>query len=70
VGAFAEAKFIAAMRGSTQRKITKISHPSPANPAANKDWEGTINKQLTAAEVYLSIDPPGGQNSIYQDLPA
>jgi single-strand selective monofunctional uracil DNA glycosylase len=58
VGAFAEAKFIAAMRGSTQRKITKISHPSPANPAANKDWEGTINKQLTAAGVHLMPPVP------------
>ena len=52
VGAFAETKFQTAMAGNSARKITKISHPSPANPAANKDWEGTVKRQLTEAGVW------------------
>lgn len=28
--------------------IGKITHPSPANPKANKDWEGVITKELGA----------------------
>ncbi len=52
VGAFAETKFRAAVSPNSARKITKISHPSPANPAANKDWEGAIKGQLSAAGVW------------------
>ena len=52
VGAFAEAKFRAMVRPDEPRQITKISHPSPANPAANKDWEGLVRGQLAAAGVW------------------
>ncbi len=52
VGAFAEAKFRTAQGPDTTRQITKISHPSPANPAANRDWQGTITSQLRAAGVW------------------
>jgi single-strand selective monofunctional uracil DNA glycosylase len=52
VGAFAETKLQAAAGTNPARKITKISHPSPANPAANKDWEGAIKRQLTEAGVW------------------
>ena len=28
--------------------IGKILHPSPANPRANRDWEGEVRRQLSA----------------------
>tara|TARA_R110000850_G_scaffold106369_9_gene217715 strand:+ start:553 stop:1281 length:729 start_codon:yes stop_codon:yes gene_type:complete len=47
VGAFAEAclKRIAEQVGA-EVKIGRILHPSPASPAANRDWAGTAMKQL------------------------
>ncbi len=34
--------------------VHKILHPSPASPAANKDWAGTATKQLVQAGVWRS----------------
>lgn len=53
VGAFAEACLarIAAQIGVTP-VIGKILHPSPASPAANRDWAGTAEKQLRALGVW------------------
>lgn len=53
VGAFAEACLarIAAQVGMTP-VIGKILHPSPASPAANRDWAGTAEKQLRALGVW------------------
>lgn len=51
VGGFAE---IAAKRvtgGSLP--VHRILHPSPASPAANRDWRGTIEKELEAIGVSL-----------------
>lgn len=31
----------------------QILHPSPANPAANRDWEGTVLAQLRSLEIEL-----------------
>ena len=47
VGAYAEKQLaaVAAERG-TSATPGKILHPSPASPAANKDWAGTATKQL------------------------
>lgn len=44
VGAFAEKQLAAASDGS--RQLGKILHPSPASPAANRDFAGTAAKQL------------------------
>jgi single-strand selective monofunctional uracil DNA glycosylase len=33
--------------------IGKITHPSPANPKANRGWEATIEKELTALGIEL-----------------
>jgi single-strand selective monofunctional uracil DNA glycosylase len=52
VGGFAEAKFQEVVKPGEARTITKISHPSPANPAANKDWAGLVKRQLTEAGVW------------------
>jgi single-strand selective monofunctional uracil DNA glycosylase len=47
VGAFAEARAQKALEG-TGVKVGTILHPSPASPAANKDWAGTVDRQLGA----------------------
>ena len=52
VGAFAEERFRTVVKPDESRQITKISHPSPANPAANKDWEGLVRRQLIEAGVW------------------
>lgn len=53
VGAFAEACLarIATQIGM-KPVIGKILHPSPASPAANRDWAGTAEKQLRALGVW------------------
>ncbi len=45
VGAFAE-KQLAAVKNDTH-ELGKILHPSPASPAANRDFAGTATRQLT-----------------------
>jgi single-strand selective monofunctional uracil DNA glycosylase len=35
-----------------ERKIGQILHPSPACPAANRDWVGTVTKQLKELGVW------------------
>lgn len=36
-------------------EVTRIAHPSPANPKANKDWEGTITAELKETGVLEEI---------------
>ncbi len=53
VGGFAEARAqraLEAMNGDF--KVGRILHPSPASPAANRDWAGTATKQLLALGVW------------------
>lgn len=45
VGAYAEQKLREANHGDS-RVIGKILHPSPASPAANRDWAGAATRQL------------------------
>lgn len=45
VGVFAEARAMEALSGHTIT-ITRIPHPSPANPAANKGWAALVNAIL------------------------
>ena len=33
-------------------RVTSILHPSPASPAANRDWSGTVTKQLAEQDVW------------------
>jgi single-strand selective monofunctional uracil DNA glycosylase len=51
IGGFAEKRAIEAL-GGLPVKVVKILHPSPANPAANKDWAGTVTAALIAAGVW------------------
>ena len=50
VGGFAEGRF-RTVAGTGSAKIARIPHPSPANPAANKDWSGATIKALHDAGV-------------------
>ncbi|MEO7794282.1 MAG: hypothetical protein ABIV06_05860, partial [Thermoanaerobaculia bacterium] len=55
VGAVAEAavrRSLAAAGGaSTAIAVTRIPHPSPASPAAHRDWAGQVDAALAAAGI-------------------
>ena len=51
VGAFAEAQAQLAAEDEAVR-IGRILHPSPASPAANRDWSGTATRQLEELGVW------------------
>jgi len=51
VGGFAEARAQEALKG-IDIKIGRILHPSPASPAANKDWSGKVTQQLTDLNIW------------------
>lgn len=51
VGDFAEKRLQEIFAG-TGARIGKVLHPSPASPAANRDWAGTATKQLLAQGVW------------------
>lgn len=51
VGGFAEERCRGALEG-LDVKVGRIIHPSPASPAANRDWAGTALRQL----VELGVD--------------
>lgn len=53
VGAYAEAclKRVLAT-GCCDAQLSRILHPSPASPAANKDWAGTATRQLKEAGIW------------------
>ncbi len=38
--------------GKSSVKIGRILHPSPASPAANRDWSGTATRQLVALGIW------------------
>jgi len=50
VGAFAAQK-LRAVKDSSQTVI-QILHPSPASPAANRDWAGRVTKTLQEAQIW------------------
>ncbi len=56
VGAFAEKRARAALP-SASVKFGRILHPSPANPTANRDWSGTVARQLAALGIW-DLPPP------------
>ena len=47
VGAFAAQRAQACL-GDRGMQVGQILHPSPANPRANRDWEGEVRRQLSA----------------------
>lgn len=53
VGTYAEKCLARALEESrSDAKLSRILHPSPASPAANKDWAGTVTGQLEAADIW------------------
>jgi single-strand selective monofunctional uracil DNA glycosylase len=52
VGRFAEQRATAALAGSEVR-IGRILHPSPASPAANRDWVGQMERELRGLGILL-----------------
>jgi len=55
VGRFAAARVAAALAG-TPAATGGITHPSPANPKANRGWEALVARELTGLGV--SLPPP------------
>lgn len=51
VGGFAEKRAREALAGLSVR-VGRVPHPSPANPAANKDWAGAATQALREAGVW------------------
>jgi single-strand selective monofunctional uracil DNA glycosylase len=43
IGQYAET---ALQRVRPEEPVIRILHPSPASPAANNDWAGTVTRQL------------------------
>lgn len=54
VGAFAEARAKKALGDVPGLRFGRVLHPSPASPAANRDWAGAATRQL----VELGVCPP------------
>ncbi|WP_146399064.1 uracil-DNA glycosylase family protein [Planctomycetes bacterium CA13] len=53
VGAYAENCLKRVIEnGNVEISLSRILHPSPASPAANKDWSGTATKQLKSAGIW------------------
>jgi single-strand selective monofunctional uracil DNA glycosylase len=53
VGAFAEQRAREALQGH-EVAVRSILHPSPASPAANRDWAGQIERQLLSYGLALN----------------
>ncbi len=53
VGAFARGRIDAVSSGACW-KVAQVLHPSPASPAANRDWAGAATKQLVSQGVWHS----------------
>jgi single-strand selective monofunctional uracil DNA glycosylase len=55
IGGFAERRLrevVSRAGGGPVPRVGTILHPSPASPAANRDWAGTVNRQLSALGVF------------------
>ncbi|WP_305046292.1 uracil-DNA glycosylase family protein [Geoalkalibacter sp.] len=59
VGGFAEERARQALVGM-EIAVGRILHPSPASPAANRDWPGQARAQLEAQGVELNMAPTAG----------
>ena len=58
VGGFAEncgKRCIEQLETSRRPKISRILHPSPASPAANRDWSGQVTRSLIEARIWEEI---------------
>ena len=46
VGGWAESRAVLLREVQPELKIGRILHPSPASPAANRDWSGEVTRQM------------------------
>jgi single-strand selective monofunctional uracil DNA glycosylase len=53
IGRFAEERARSALAG-TEIRVGRISHPSPANPAANRGWEDLVEGELRDLGITLA----------------
>jgi single-strand selective monofunctional uracil DNA glycosylase len=58
IGRFAFDRSAAALEG-TDVKVGRITHPSPANPAANKGWEEVVERELSEIGIELPLNVSG-----------
>ena len=52
VGGYAEQRALVVKEKMPALKVGRILHPSPASPAANRDWAGVATRQLTGLGVW------------------
>ncbi len=55
VGGFAEGRALLLKPAFPELKIGRILHPSPASPAANKDWAGNVTRTLTSLGIWDAV---------------
>jgi single-strand selective monofunctional uracil DNA glycosylase len=55
IGRFAYDRCVAALDGMDV-KVGRITHPSPANPAANKGWAGIVERELEELGIELPLN--------------
>ena len=58
IGRFAYDRSEAALEGMDV-KVGRITHPSPANPAANKWWEEVVERELSEIGIELPLNVSG-----------
>jgi single-strand selective monofunctional uracil DNA glycosylase len=51
VGRFTEKRARIALKETTV-KVSQVLHPSPASPAANRDWAGTVTQQMKGLSIW------------------
>jgi single-strand selective monofunctional uracil DNA glycosylase len=54
IGAFAFGRIQNVASQSSSLRVTQILHPSPASPAANRNWAGIVTDQLVKAGVWMT----------------
>jgi single-strand selective monofunctional uracil DNA glycosylase len=55
IGAFAEKSARRALAGFSDLNIGRITHPSPANPKANRGWAAATEAELDEMQIHLSL---------------
>lgn len=51
IGGYAEQRLLK-LAAKTEQRVGKILHPSPASPAANRDWSGAATRELERLGVW------------------
>ena len=55
IGAYAAQRLAAVTTPADRWQVTQILHPSPASPAANRDWAGAATKALVTAGIWPPV---------------